>query len=178
MNRIRTKNVRLDKILTPEKPSRFDAESSAIEELAASIRELGLLQAPVVRPEGDGYRLVAGHRRLMAVKILGWKTVSCSVVDVSPERAEAMRVVENLQRANLNPLEEAVSLQELKNATSWSDAEIALKIGKRREYVTRMRSLLDLDEGTLDALPLGLPDAAKEVDGVGGRKPAVFHVRH
>jgi len=155
MTIIETKEIKLSLIDQPEIASRFTIETTGIEELAASIRELGLLQPLVVRKTRRRFRLVAGNRRLLALKMLGEKVAACRVVDADESKASAMTVVENLQRADLNPVEEAVAIQEIKNSTGWTDSEIGLKISKRREYVTRSRSLLDLDEDTLDALAIG-----------------------
>jgi len=160
MTIIETKDISLKLIDRPDVSSRFSIEQTDIEELAASIRELGLLQPLVVRKTRRRFRLVAGNRRLLALQMLGEKTAPCRIVDADESLAGAMTVVENLQRTDLNPVEEAVSLQELKNNTGWSDAQIGLKVGKRREYITRSRSLLDLDEDTLDALATGELKAA------------------
>lgn len=152
MTDIKLETIFLDQIKPQKLAGRFDATSSSIDELAASIREVGLLQPLVIRPAHNGYDLIAGQRRLLAVTMLGWDMVNCIVVHTDDATAGLMTITENLQRANLNPIEEAIGLEELKQATGWSDSEIALKVGKRREYVTRARSLLDLDEDTMGAV--------------------------
>lgn len=152
MTDIQLETIDLSKIHPQKTAGRFDASSSGINELAASIREVGLLQPPVVRKMAGGYELIAGQRRLLALAMLGWDTVECIIIGTDDETAGLMTITENLQRADLNPVEEAVGFEELKQTTGWSDSEIALKVGKRREYVTRARSLLDLDEDTMGAV--------------------------
>lgn len=149
---IKLVSVELNQIQPQRLAGRFDATQTGIDELAASIREVGLLQPLVVRKMAGGYELIAGQRRLLALQMLGQDHADCVIVGTDDEMAGLMTITENLQRADLNPIEEAVGFEELKQATGWSDSEIALKVGKRREYVTRARSLLDLDEATMTAV--------------------------
>lgn len=152
MTDIKWDYLELDQLQPQKMAARFDASDSSIEELAASIREVGLIQPLVVRQTETGYDLIAGRRRLLALQMLGDEMAPCVVIRTDDTTAGLMTITENLQRTDLNPIEEAIGFEELKQATGWSDSEIALKIGKRREYVTRARSLLDLDEDTMGAV--------------------------
>ena len=130
----------------PKQPRRTFSETE-LEELAASIEENGLLQPLLVRPIGgdsDRYELVAGERRLRAVKSLGWDDVPVLVRDVDDDTLLVLALVENLQREALNPLEEAEGYHALAEEYGMTQAEIAQSVGKNRSTVTNMLRLLNL----------------------------------
>jgi ParB family chromosome partitioning protein len=109
-----------------------------IAELAASIAEHGLLQPVVVRRCGrDGYELIAGHRRLEAVKTLGWSEISAVVRDETEEQAYILTLVENLQRDDLTPNEEAAALEVLVRERGWSTRQVGEAIKRSPMYVSR-----------------------------------------
>lgn len=117
-------------------------------ELSSSIRDNGLLQPIVVRPvpgiEGERYELVAGERRLRAVIELGWDGIPALVRDVSDKMLLVLALVENLQRAALNPVEEALGLQQLADEFGLTHGEIGEAIGKNRSTVANRIRLLGL----------------------------------
>jgi ParB family chromosome partitioning protein len=155
----------------PQQPrEHFDEESLAA--LAESIREVGVLQPVLVRAADDGYELIAGERRWRAARRVGLQTIP-SIVRVADDAAMLQQaIVENVQREQLNPLEEAAAYQQLIEDFSFTHDEVATRVGKSRATITNTLRLLQLPptiqrylkEGTLRmgharAL-LGTPDRA------------------
>lgn len=128
----------------PNQPrSGFDQDS--IDSLAASIVAVGLLQPIVVRPEGEGYVLVAGERRLRAVKQVGLASIAAVIRSESDDATNLTEaLVENLQREDLNALEEAAAYKHLLEDFGITHDEIALQVGKSRSAVTNTLRLLQL----------------------------------
>ncbi|MGB9886094.1 MAG: ParB/RepB/Spo0J family partition protein [Moorellales bacterium] len=120
-------------------------DQAALEELAASIREHGVVQPIVVcRTEGGRYRLVAGERRWRACQLLGWDSVPAIVRELSDRESTEMALVENLQREDLNPLEEASAYRMLQEEFGLTQEEIARRVGKSRAVVANTLRLLQL----------------------------------
>lgn len=134
-------------------------EPKALEALAASIAEHGVLQPLVVRPVEGGYQLIAGERRLRASQMAGLDQVPVVVRQANDQQALVLALLENLQRADLNPLEEARAFQRLVKEFELSQGEVARGVGKDRTTVTNSLRLLqlpaevqrDLAEGRLSA---------------------------
>lgn len=142
------KDITLSNIRLPEVIIRSVADEERIEELVVSIREQGLLQPIVVRPEDDHYKLIAGWRRLVAVDRLGRETIPCHIVDVGALQGALMLLTENAAREDVNPIDEAEYFRYLIVTFGMSHEEIADKIGKQRTYVSSRLRLLDLDPDT------------------------------
>lgn len=146
------REINIDQIKDPELLPRFELAAPGIQELAASIAENGLLQPIVVVKDGDKYRLVAGNRRLHACRdILGWDAIPSIVRDAAGSQDTAT-AVENLQRTDLNPVEEAVMFGTILNNQDMTQVELAKSIGKSRSYIAKRLMLLDLDDDTLAAV--------------------------
>jgi ParB family chromosome partitioning protein len=125
---------------------RETVDQETVKGLADSIRESGLLQPLLVRLKEDGrYEIIDGHRRYLALKQLGKTMVDCKVVDVSREDALFKSVESNLQRENLNPIEEANAYKLLYDAGFRMEV-IGKRLGKDRTYISRMIKLLELPE--------------------------------
>ncbi|MEO0093802.1 MAG: ParB/RepB/Spo0J family partition protein [candidate division WOR-3 bacterium] len=121
-------------------------------ELVASIKENGVLQPIVVRPKGDGYELVVGERRLRAAKEAGLETIPAIIKDI-PERAMLeLALVENLQRTDLNPIDEALAYKRLVDEFNLTHDGIAERVGKDRSTVTNALRLLTLPPKVRDYL--------------------------
>jgi len=129
----------------PFQPRR-EFEPGALAELEASIRASGLLQPITVRRKGDGYELIAGERRLRAVTNLQWKDVPALVRDFDDQTLLVLALVENLQRADLNPIEEARGYQRLLGEFSLTHQEVADAVGKDRSTITNLLRVLALPE--------------------------------
>lgn len=128
----------------PDQP-RSDFDQASIDTLAASIDALGLLQPIVVRSVDDGYVLVAGERRLRAVRQLGLATIAAVIRDDADGRTNLTEaLVENLQREDLNPLEEAAAYRELLEEYGMTHDEVAAAVGRSRSAVTNTVRLLQL----------------------------------
>lgn len=118
-----------------------------LDDLIASIKQHGLLQPIVIRPIQRRYEVVAGNRRLAAVKLLGLRKISCHVVDLSDREAYEVALVENLQHKTMNPIEEAVAFNHYVKGFGWGGiSELAGRISKSQEFVTKRIQLLRLPE--------------------------------
>ncbi len=135
----------LDMIEPNRKQPRKHFDEAALEELAASLKTYGMIQPVVVKKSGDYYELIAGERRWRAAKIAGLKKIPVVVKDWEEGEAFEAALVENLQREDLNPIEEAESYQRLQEEFSLSQEQIAQKVGKSRSAVTNSLRLLQLD---------------------------------
>ena len=137
--------VELDLIEPNRKQPRKYFDETALEELAASLKTYGMIQPIVVKKNGDYYEIIAGERRWRAAKIAG--LVKVPVVIKKWEEGEAFEaaLVENLQREDLNPMEEAESYQRLQEEFGLSQEKIAEKVGKSRSAITNSLRLLQLD---------------------------------
>ena len=144
-----TQFIATDQIRPSRHQARKDFNEEEINQLAVSIDKEGLLQPITVRKIGDGYELIAGERRLRAVKSLGLPTIEARVIEVVSEAAACAKgLVENLQRKDLNPIEEAEGFQELNrlDPDHWTHDEIAKITGRSRVYITQSIGLLGLPD--------------------------------
>ena len=136
--------VGVDRITpSPFQPRRIFDEAK-IEELAASIRNQGIIQPLVVRPKGDGFELIAGERRWRAAMKAGLNRVPVVLRDASDHEALQLALVENLQREDLNAIEEASGYRRLQEEFHWSQEEMAEKVGKSRPAIANSLRLLSL----------------------------------
>ena len=127
---------------------RRDVQESALEELADSIRQQGLMQPIVVRPlpgMPDHYEIIAGERRWRACELAGLKRIPVLVRDVADESAIAMALIENIQRENLNPMEEAIALHRLQQEFGLTQQQVANSVGKNRTTVANLLRLMQLN---------------------------------
>lgn len=126
----------------------FDKE--ALEQLADSIVENGLLQPILVREYGEGrYQIIAGERRFRASKIAGLTDIPAIVLDKDDKKAAQIALIENIQREDLNPLEEALAYKSLADEFDMTQEELAIKVGKSRSAIANMIRLLDLPDEVL-----------------------------
>ena len=124
----------------------FDEE--ALNELASSIKEHGIVQPIIVKKSIKGYELVAGERRTKAAKIAGLETVPAIVKDFDDEEMMEIALIENIQRENLNPIEEAMAYDSILRSSNITQEELAKKFGKSRSYITNSLCLLRLPDDT------------------------------
>jgi ParB family chromosome partitioning protein len=143
----RQATLRVDQLQRGRYQPRTKMDDSSLEELAASIRAQGLMQPILVRPIGNNrYEIIAGERRWRAAKIAGLAEVPALVRDVPDSSALAMALVENIQRENLNPLEEAGGVQRLIGEFKLTHQEAAEAIGRSRAATTNLLRLLNLQK--------------------------------
>ncbi len=124
----------------------FDEE--ALNELASSIKEHGIVQPIIVKKSIKGYELVAGERRTKAAKIAGLETVPAIIKDFDDEQMMEIALIENIQRENLNPIEEAMAYDSILRSSNITQDELAKKFGKSRSYITNSLGLLRLPDDT------------------------------
>lgn len=141
------KEVSVSEIRPNPYQPRKEFEQSAIDELAGSIKEHGIIQPLIVRKSIKGFELVAGERRLRAAKLAGLKQVPVVVKAYTDQQLMEIALIENLQRENLNPLEEAEAYEKLIAHHNYTQDQLAKKIGKSRPHVANMLRLLQLPEG-------------------------------
>lgn len=128
--------------------SNFDEES--LKELAMSIKEHGVLQPIIAKKSIRGYEIVAGERRVKASRLAGLETIPAIIKDFTDEAMMEIAILENLQRENLSPLEEAMAYKKLQDTLIITQEELAKRLGKSRSYVTNILGLLQLPEEVKD----------------------------
>lgn len=147
------RQIRLEKLQRGKYQPRIEFDEEALNELAESIKAQGVMQPIVVRSlSGDRFEIVAGERRWRASQIAGLESIPALVRDISDETAIAMALIENIQRENLNPMEEARALKRLQSEFDLSQQEVANAVGKSRSVIANLLRLLSLESGAADLL--------------------------
>lgn len=144
------KELPIDMISPNPNQPRTEMNEEHISELADSVKKVGVLQPIIVRPLNEGYQIIAGERRWRAAKIAGLEKVPVRVMTSSETEALALALIENLQRKDLNPIEEARGYRRLLAEYSMTQAELADRVSKSRSAVTNALRLLDLPEEVQD----------------------------
>ncbi len=135
---------------------RTDMHEEALQDLAASIKTQGIMQPIVIRPiSEDRYEIIAGERRWRASQIAGMDTIPAIIKPVGDEAAIAMSLIENIQRENLNPIEEAMALKRLQDEFELTQQEVADAVGKSRAAVTNLIRLIGLSHDVRKMLEHG-----------------------
>ena len=138
-----------------EQPRKFFDESKLIE-LSESLKEHGIIQPLVVKKIGDIYSIIAGERRYRAAKLAGFKKVPAIVMDISDAKLLQVSLIENIQREDLNPIEQAIAYEKLLNEYNLTQEELSAKIGKSRSSISNSMRLLILDERVKDFIIQGV----------------------
>jgi len=169
----RVSEIPLDRIVPNPKQPRIEFAEEALAELAESIRAQGVLMPILVRPAGDSYQLIAGERRFRASQRVGLATIPAIVRNIGDDELLEVALIENLQREDLNPIEEALGYQRLIEELKYTHERLSERVGKNRASITNMLRLLTLpsavqtmvSRGTLSAgharALLGLPSGAE-----------------
>jgi ParB family transcriptional regulator, chromosome partitioning protein len=131
---------------------RTNYDPAALKELEASIKEKGILQPILIRPIHGRYQVVAGERRLRAARALGLQTVPAVIKEVSDEECLLLAVIENIQREELNVIEQAVAFQNLMNNYNLTQDQIAKSVGKNRATISNTLRLLNLPQDIQDQI--------------------------
>ena len=154
------RQIRLERLQRGKYQPREEFDDTALNELAESIKAQGVMQPIVVRAiSSDRFEIVAGERRWRASQIAGLDSIPALVRDISDETAIAMALIENIQRENLNPMEEARALKRLQAEFELSQQEIANAVGKSRPVIANLLRLLSLEAGAAELLETGRIDA-------------------
>jgi ParB family transcriptional regulator, chromosome partitioning protein len=149
------RQIPVDQIRRGKYQPRLHIRQDALEDLAASIRAQGVVQPVVVRPMGQGYELIAGERRWRAAQLAGLHELPAVVRDIPDQAAAAMALIENIQRENLNPIEEARALHRLIQEFEMTHQQAAESVGRSRAGVTNLLRLLELGETARNLLDEG-----------------------
>lgn len=161
----RFEDIALDSIRSSTINPRKHFAKDSLAELAESMRTHGLAQPILVRPDSTRkqwhFELVAGERRWRAAKLIGWPTISCIVRELTDLQALELQVIENLQREDLHPLEEAEGYEQLMKKHEYTSDQVAAKIGKSRGYVYARLKLTALCQKARQAFYAGSLDASK-----------------
>lgn len=154
------REIRLEKLQRGKYQPRMEFDQEALNDLADSIKAQGVMQPIVVRSVSDDrFEIVAGERRWRASQIAGLDSIPALVRDISDEAAIAMALIENIQRENLNPMEEARALKRLQTEFDLSQQEVANAVGKSRPVIANLLRLLSLELGAAELLETGQIDA-------------------
>lgn len=138
------KFIDINEIIANENQPRTHFENEKIQELSDSIRQNGLLQPIVVRPYQNKYQIVVGERRYRACKLAGLDEIPCMVQMYDEHQTATAAVVENIQRENLSPIEEALAYQQILDSQNITQAELANKVGKKQSTIANKLRLLQL----------------------------------
>ncbi len=159
----------LDKIIANQNQPRKHFDEAALQELANSIREHGVIQPIIVEADGKGsYIIVAGERRSRAAKMAGFTEIPALIRDYSDEKRMEVSLIENVQRTDLNPVEEAQAYRNLMDFTGLSQDEVAAKVGKNRSTVANALRLLKL--------PVNMQERVKDGSISSGHARAILSV--
>ena len=152
----RLRNIPIDLIQRGKYQPRVEMNEAALEDLAASIKAQGVMQPIVIRSiAAQKYEIIAGERRWRASQIAGLSSIPAVVRQVSDEAAIAMSLIENIQRENLNPIEEAMALKRLQDEFELTQQEVASAVGKSRATVTNLMRLIGLHIDVQKMLQVG-----------------------
>ena len=149
------RDIAIDDIDPNTDQPRRDFDKDALEQLAQSIREAGVLSPILVVENGSRYRIVAGERRFRASRIAGLSTVPCIVREMTTEQQMEAALIENLQREDLNPIEEAAAIRSLMQECGYTQDQAAKKLGKSRPAIANSLRLLNLPKEITDLVVTG-----------------------
>lgn len=147
-----TVTLRMSDIEPNRSQPRQQFDDGSIAELADSIRQHGLIQPIVVRPMGAGYQIVAGERRWRACRMLGQNEVSAIIRDFTDEETAQIALIENIQREDLNPIEEAMAYRSLMEEHGMTQEQLSKAVGKSRSAIANSVRLLNLPEPVVEML--------------------------
>lgn len=149
-------NIPLDRLVSGKYQPRTEMDEESLEDLVASIQAQGIILPLIVRRQSSGqFEIIAGERRWRAAKLANLKTVPAIIRDVSDNTALAFALIENIQREDLNPMDEALAFMRLKDEFSMTHEEVAERVGKSRSAVTNLLRLLLLHDEVKDLLRSG-----------------------
>lgn len=138
--------LKINDVSPNEDQPRKDFDEEALQELSDSIKENGVIQPIIVQKKGTGYRIVAGERRWRASRLAGLTVIPAIVRDLTEQQVMEQALIENLQREDLNPIEEALAMQALLKSHKMSQEQLAKKLGKPRATIANTVRLMNIDE--------------------------------
>jgi len=150
------RELSIDEVADPAAPARSEGGFGDLNELAESIRAVGIIEPIVVARRNGKYEVVAGHRRLLAARMIRLARVPCVIHDTFAAAEEAVMLHENIHRADLNPVDEARFFQRIAEKVNNDLDQVAELVRERRDYIENRLRLLDGDEDVLGAVAAGL----------------------
>ena len=168
--------VDIDDIRPNENQPRKVFNEEKLDELASSIKEHGIIQPVVLRKEGAGYVIVAGERRYRAARKAGLRKIPCVVRELSEDQNLLIAIIENMQREDLNPIEEAEGLSRMIEVYGLTQDAVSKSVGKSRPYITNALRLLKLPEEVKELTANGDITAghARAIAGAGSAERQIF----
>ncbi len=148
-------NIKLSLIEPNESQPRKEFEKDSLDELKTSIEQYGIIQPIVVRKKEDKYEIIVGERRWRAAKAAKLKEIPCIIKEADDRQAMKLALIENLQRQNLNPIEEAYAFKGLMEDYNLTQEEAAEAVGKSRSYIANTVRLLNLDREIMNYMAKG-----------------------
>ena len=148
-------SLRITEVFPNKNQPRTDFDDEALEALAESIKQHGILQPILVRSYEGAYQIVAGERRWRAARLAGLEEVPVVIKELDDIKTAEIALVENLQRENLNPIEEALGYKQLMETCNYTQEEAAKVVGKSRSAVANSLRLLALDHSTMEMVKNG-----------------------
>lgn len=148
-------HVPIDEIDTNVDQPRKEFDPKSLEELGKSIEMYGIIQPLILRKKGERYEIIAGERRFRGAKLAGLTEVPAVIKDVDELLSEKMALIENIQREDLNPIEEGQSYQKIMKAYGMTQGELASALGKSRQYIGNTIRLQKLDPRVIDRMIRG-----------------------
>ena len=148
-------SLRITEVFPNKNQPRTDFDDEALEALSESIQQHGILQPILVRPYEGAYQIVAGERRWRAARLAGLEEVPVVIKELDDVKTAEIALVENLQRENLNPIEEALGYKKLMETCNYTQEDAAKVVGKSRSAVANSLRLLSLDNSTLEMVKNG-----------------------
>lgn len=148
-------SIDIKDIVPNKNQPRTEFEEKGLEELARSIKTHGLIQPILSRKTRDGYEIIAGERRWRAAKIAGLEKIPSIIKEIDEEESAKIALIENVQRENLNPIEEAKAYKKLMEDFDLTQEELSIEIGKSRSYISNTIRLLRLDGEVIDKISEG-----------------------
>jgi ParB family chromosome partitioning protein len=174
-------NISIDSIVPAKHQPRKTFHDEKIQELAHSIRENGLLQPVILVQRGEKYELIVGERRLRAARIAGLEELPAIIKDYSEEKALEIALIENIQREDLNPIEESRAYKMIIEREMITQEELSNRVGKSRSYIANMIRLLELPQKVQEhvsrgTISVGQAKAVLSLPDKGGREAMVRQI--
>ena len=173
------RNISVKNIVAPAAAVRFDVSGESVDELAESIKKIGLIEPLIVKQNKDKYEIIAGHRRLTACKRAAIKNVKCIVVDVSDDEQETIKMHENTQRLNVSPVEQGVYFSYLVQKKKMKQSEIAEMMNVSEGFVSQRLSIMSWHEELIAAVDESRISfsAARELSRITEEAALLSHLR-
>jgi len=149
---MRVDQIALRKILPPQFDQRSSTDENADQELLESIKQFGVLEPVLVRPQGKDFEIIAGHRRYRMASRAGLPTLPCIIQKADDKATEILKIHENMHRLDLSHVDQGNTFQYLKNTFSMSESDIAILVNKSVPYISQHLSLINSDPAILKAV--------------------------